>query len=130
MGNQSHEKNNYAQLELLPTGKSEQSINSYNLIKDHLFPQDKIYKSLYKQIAEKLRDGGLSVGEIKQLGDFMRGAGSWVKQAQDALILAESLAINALDSNSGITLDLSGLDDSELEKAIEEYEQKLTSTPR
>jgi len=125
MGKQNYGQNNITQLELLPTGKSEQAINSYVLIKEHLLPQDRIYKSLYKQIAEKLRDGGLSVGEIKQLGDFMRGAGSWVKQAQDALLLAESSAINALEANSVMTLDLSGLDDSELEKTLEEYEKKI-----
>lgn len=125
MGKQNHGQNNITQLELLPTGKSEQSINSYALIKEHLLPQDRIYKSLYKQIAEKLRDGGLSVGEIKQLGDFMRGAGSWVKQAQDALILAESSAIEALEANSGMPLDLSGLDDDELNSMLEEYERQI-----
>lgn len=48
-----------------------------------------------------------------------------MKQTQDALILAESSAIEALEANSGITLDLSGLDDSELEKTLEEYEKKI-----
>jgi len=120
-----NEKPETTQLELLPTAKSEQAINSYNLVKEHLYFQDKIYRALYKQLTETVRDRKLNVPEIKQMGDFMRGAGSWVKQAQDALILAETSAIEALEANSGITLDLSGLDDSELEKTLEEYERKI-----
>lgn len=120
-----NEKPETTQLELLPTAKSEQALNSYTLVKEHSVIQKRLQEGLYRCIAEKIRDGNLSVTELKQLQEMIRGAGSWMKQTQDALILAESSAIEALEANSGITLDLSGLDDSELEKTLEEYEKKI-----
>lgn len=120
-----NDKPETTQLELLPTAKSEQAINSYTLVKEHSVIQKRLQEGLYRCIAEKIRDGNLSVTELKQLQEMIRGAGSWLKQTQDALILAESSAIEALEANSGITLDLSVLDDSELEKTLEEYEKKI-----
>ena len=116
--------NKTTQLELLPTGKSEQALNSYDFIKDHLRVQNKVYKGLYGEIANRLREGNLSVMEIKQLGDFMRGAGSWVKQSQDALIQAENELASALESGREMTLDLSGLSDDELLATLEKYENQ------
>jgi hypothetical protein len=113
------------QLELIPTGKSEQALNSYDFIRDHLRVQDRVYKGLYGEIYNRLKEGGLSVTEIKQLGDFMRGAGSWVKQSQDALIQAETELANAIESGREITLDLSGLSDDELLETLSQYEKKV-----
>ena len=113
------------QLELIPTGKSEQALNSYDFIKGLIGIQDRAYKVLYGKMADRLKQGDLSTVEIKQLGDFVRGHGAWGKLAQDALIQAEMELANAIESGREITLDLSGLSDDELLDKLSQYEKKI-----
>lgn len=115
-------KNQSVQLELFPTGKTEQALTWRQVLAQHTRPQDKLLKSCYVKFAHALHTGDYQdLDEVHKIVASIAKAGQWKKSTSEALKLADENLHDAMIAEAISPEELAGLSDEELKKAVLEW---------
>lgn len=115
-------KNQSIQLELFPTGKTEQSLTWRQILSQHTKPQDHILRVCYTKYLQAMKTGDYQdLDEVHKIVASIAKAGQWKKSTSEALKLADENLHDAMIAESISPEELADMSNEELKKAVLEW---------
>jgi hypothetical protein len=107
------------QLELFPSGKTEQALTWKQILINHTKPQDQILRACYGKFGKAISTGNYDeLDEIHKIVASINKAGQWKKVTSEALKLADEQLNDAMLREGISQEELSKMSDEELKEAV------------